>query len=207
VLPGSLRSACKAIRSARVFREKGVWSSVRSSLGLVPVLALCADRGLWFAGGNAGGVGGEGLLKLLHDGGRSVKYRRSTSEPAATFEGAPVMVRRRSTSERLARVAVSPLTATDDARSPARGGEKAAGGTEVQTSMQHPLMSVHEGGALDEAKADAEWLEAWRILAEAYDVALTSLSPCHPRRDDLAAIARDVRLAAQLPASRRLRFA
>jgi hypothetical protein len=188
VLPGSLRSACKAIRSARVFREKGVWSSVRSSLGLVPVLALCADRGLWFAGGNAGGVGGEGLLKLLHD-------------------GAPVKVRRRSTSERLARVAVSPLTATDDARSPARGGEKAAGGTEVQTSMQHPLMSVHEGGALDEAKADAEWLEAWRILAEAYDVALTSLSPCHPRRDDLAAIARDVRLAAQLPASRRLRFA
>jgi hypothetical protein len=118
---------CKAIRSARVFREKGAWSSVRSSLGSVSVLAHCADRGLWEVGGNAGGVGGEGLLKLLHDGGRSVKYRRSTSEPAATF-------------------GASPLMAADDARSPARGGEIAAGGTEVQTSMQHPLMTVHVGG-------------------------------------------------------------
>ena len=66
------------------------------------------------------------------------------------------------------------------------------------------LRLVEDIGA---SRAEAEWLAAWRHIADACAAGLTELHCQHPRREELLALTRDARLAAGLPAEPHLRTA
>lgn len=74
--------------------------------------------------------------------------------------------------------------------------------------MQHPLMTgIDGGGSLTAGQADAEWQQAWQVIAAACEDGLRHLHPMHPRRDDLLALTRDARACAQLRPALDLRIA